>query len=56
MDMDGIPFCIEKELLTTIGGATIDLTYMGFSIEPEIPLAAADGGCGGSCSTGSCGI
>mgnify|MGYP000441260447 FL=1 len=38
------------------GGVTIDLTYMGFSVEPEIPLANTGGSsCGGSCSSGSCG-
>ena len=38
------------------GGVSIDLTYMGFSVEPEIPLANTGGSsCGGSCSSGSCG-
>ena len=55
--MDGFPFCIDKELLQTVGGVNIDLTYMGFAIEPNIPLASSGGSsCGGSCSGGSCSI
>ena len=49
-------FCINNELLTSVKSVTIDMNYMGFDIEPEIPLASAGGGCGsGSCGTGSCG-
>jgi len=47
-------FCMNKELVTQIKSATIDLTYMGFTIEPEIPLVAsgsACGSCASSCSS-----
>lgn len=55
-EQNGFKFCIAADLLETVGGVTIDLTYMGFSVEPEIPLANTGGSsCGGSCSSGSCG-
>lgn len=55
-EQDGFTFCIAGDLLETVGGVSIDLTYMGFSVEPEIPLANTGGSsCGGSCSSGSCG-
>lgn len=47
-------FCINDELLDQIKGAKIDITPMGFVIEPENPLPeSAGGGCGGCC--GGCG-
>lgn len=53
----GITFCINKELLSSIGSASISLTPMGFIVEPEIPFPNTGGGCcasnGGVC--GSCG-
>ena len=48
-DVNGFSFCIEKELMTRLGGVKIDLSYMGFTVEPEIPLAN-NGNCG-SCGT-----
>lgn len=47
---------MDKELAGTTGDVTVDITYMGFTVEPAIPLNAPQGGCGGSCSGGSCGI
>lgn len=48
---------MDKELARTTGGVTVDITYMGFTVEPAVPLNAPQGGgCGGSCSGGSCGI
>lgn len=45
---------MEKELLTTTGKISIDLSYMGFTIDSENPVSGEEGsGCGG-CS-GSCG-
>lgn len=48
-------FCVNKKLWEETGGATIDLSYMGFTVEPVHPLpgAGASGcaGCGGSCGT-----
>lgn len=52
----GYTFCIMKELWETIGGATIDVTAMGFLVTPEISLPSMGGGCGcPSCGTGTCG-
>ena len=58
MEQDGFTFCAEKNLWTQIGGVTIDLSYMGFTVEPTNPLPAPEGGssCGSCCgSCGSCG-
>ncbi len=50
-EQGGFTFCINKDLLNQVQGVTIDLTYMGFVVEPEVPLPRS-GGCGGSCSSG----
>jgi len=44
-----------KELMKEVQGAKIDLTYMGFAVDPVVPFASASsgGGCG-SCG-GGCG-
>lgn len=47
---------MDKDLVTTTGGVTVDITYMGFTVEPAVPLNTPQGGCGGSCSGGSCSI
>lgn len=53
-ELEGYKFCINKELLDQIKGGKIDVTPMGFVIEPVNPLPeAAGGGCGGCC--GGCG-
>ena len=52
-DQGRFTFCINKELLAQVEGVKIDLTYMGFMVEPSVPLPNAGGGCGG-CS-GGCG-
>ena len=44
MEQDGFTFCAEKNLWTQIGGVTIDLSYMGFTVEPTNPLPAPEGG------------
>lgn len=51
----GFKFCINKSLLEQIKSAKIDLTPMGFMVEPEVPLpdTGSGGGCGGCC--GGCG-
>lgn len=59
--VDGFTFCVNTELMETIGGATVDLTCMGFTVTPvnELPGGGGcgGGGCGGGCSCGggSCG-
>ena len=56
MEVDGFDFCIETSLLDQIGGATIDITYLGFNVEPDNPLnSSGSSGCS-SCSSGSCSI
>ena len=52
-EQGGFTFCINKDLLAQVQGVKIDLTYLGFAVEPTVPLAAADGGSAcGSCSSG----
>ena len=44
--------------VTVIGGVNIDLSYMGFVVEPQIPLTAQgeSSSCGSCGSGGSCSI
>jgi len=51
--VDGYTFLVEKELMAQAKSMTIDLTYMGFQITSSLELG---GGCGSSCSSGSCGV
>ncbi|MCH5277157.1 MAG: IscA/HesB family protein [Desulfovibrionaceae bacterium] len=56
LDQDGFTFCVEKNLWEQIGGVTIDLSYMGFTVEPANPLPAPAGGSAcGSCCSSCCG-
>ena len=51
---DGFAFCINKELLQQVKSISIDLSYLGFTVTPEVPLPSSGGSsCGGCC--GSCG-
>jgi len=52
-EMDGLMFVMEAKLLEQAAPVKIDVSYMGFSVESNLQLGG--GGCGGSCSTGSCG-
>ena len=55
----GFTFCINKELLEKVEAVTLDLSYMGFSVEPRVPLAAPAGGeskCGGCSGSSSCNV
>ena len=54
LKVEGYDFVIEKELLAKAAPLKIDLTYMGFAIESSLELGG--GGCGSSCSSGSCGV
>lgn len=56
VEQGGFTFCVNKELLTQIGGVTIDLTYMGFTVEPDVPLNSGASACGSCGSGGSCSI
>ena len=50
----GFRFCIDKELLAQVKGVSIGISYMGFTLDPEVPLASSgDSGSCGSCT--SCG-
>lgn len=51
---NGLTFCMNTELLTSVGSVSITMSPMGFLIEPEIPLPGGGGGCCGS-SGGGCG-
>ena len=49
----GFTYCINKELLKTVGSVSITMTNMGFVVESEIPLPNSGGSC---CSSrGGCG-
>lgn len=52
LEAQGFAFCIARDLLEQIKSVTIDLSYMGFTVEPEVPLPSSGGGCG---SCGGCG-
>ncbi len=50
----GFSFCVNKELLEQIKSVEIKLTYMGFMVEPGVPLSGGGSACGGCASSGSC--
>ena len=45
----GFSFCINKELLSLVKSVALDVTPMGFLVQPEIPFPESAGGCGGGC-------
>ena len=51
-DIDGYTFLVEKDLMVKAQPITVDLTYMGFQVNSNLDLGG--GGCGSSCSSGSC--
>ncbi|MBQ7585508.1 MAG: IscA/HesB family protein [Desulfovibrionaceae bacterium] len=54
-DLGDFAFCIDKSLLEEVKSVKIDLSYMGFILEPEIPLPIPEGAAGGSCCPGCAG-
>lgn len=45
---------MATDLVAQIKGVKIDMTYMGFTVDPEVPLpSSGSSSCGSSC--GSCG-
>ncbi len=54
IEKDGFKFCVNKELMDEATGINVNVSYMGFEIEPVKPFASAGGGCGSSCGS-SCG-
>ncbi len=53
IEKDGFKFCVNKELMDEATGINVNVSYMGFEIEPVKAFASA-GGCGSSCGS-SCG-
>jgi len=51
----GYSFIVEHALGEQTGTIRIDMTPYGFTVESENPMSASGEGCGGSCSSGSCG-
>jgi len=51
----GYSFVVERTLGEQTGTIRIDMTPYGFTVESENPMGSSGGGCGGSCSSGSCG-
>lgn len=57
LEASGYTFCMPKEMWTAIGGLSIDVTNMGFTLDPTNPLPGAGASsccssCGSGCSTG----
>lgn len=50
----GYNFCMDKHLLAQVSHVTINYSYMGFSVDPEVPLPGGGGKCGGCESAGNC--
>jgi hypothetical protein len=51
----GYSFLVERALGEQTGTIRIDMTQYGFTVDSENPMNTGGGGCGGSCSSGSCG-
>ena len=47
-------FCIEKSLLEQVKSVKVDLSYMGFVVEPEVPLPVPEGAAGGCAGCSGC--
>ncbi len=66
-EYDGLNFLVEGAVTATCGAIKVDYIQetsgcgcsgsggAGFSVSSEKPLASGGGGCGGSCSSGTCG-
>lgn len=61
-DQGGVQVIIDKDLLGQCSAVRVDFTegsgcgcQSGFSVTASVPLPNTGGGCGGSCSSGSCG-
>lgn len=51
--MNGFKFVVEKELLEKAKPISIDLSYMGFTVDSALQLGG--GSCSTSCGSGGCG-
>jgi len=59
VEAGGFTFSVTSSLLNEAEGMNIDLGYMGFIVEPRVPLAAMKAssgcsGCGGGCGSSGC--
>jgi hypothetical protein len=52
LDVSGYTFLVEKALYEQAAPLTVNMTPMGFSVDSRLELGG--GGCGSSCSSGSC--
>lgn len=54
--LEGMTFCMARELSEKTGEMSLDVSYMGFTLTPEHPLEMGGGcsSCGGSCGSGGC--
>ncbi|QJT08166.1 IscA/HesB family protein [Oceanidesulfovibrio marinus] len=53
VEHDGFTFVVEKELYEQAKPISIDISYMGFTVDSALPLGG--GSCGSSCGSGGCG-
>jgi iron-sulfur cluster assembly protein len=53
-DVQGYSFVVERALNEQTGTIRIDMTQYGFTVDSESPMQTGGGGCGSSCSSGSC--
>ena len=59
-DNDAVKFLVDNDLMKNCGDIKVDYNdagyRSGFAISSTIPISGgSEGGCGGSCSSGSCG-
>jgi hypothetical protein len=52
IEISGFTFLMEKALYDQASPVSVDMTPMGFSVTSHLELGG--GGCGSSCSSGSC--
>lgn len=62
-EVEGVTVVIDNKLMTDCEAVTVDfieaspgsnMGQSGFNITSKVPLPGSGGGCGGSCSSGSC--
>ena len=53
-DFGDFTFFIDKTLLDQVKSVKIDLSYMGFIVDPEVPLPVPEGFTGGCNSCAGC--
>lgn len=53
IELNGFKFVVEKDLLEKANPISIDLSYMGFTVDSALQLGG--GSCSTSCGSGGCG-